>query len=190
MSEWFQTIVDVEATAAQAPALAAATLAWLIDEDIVLPEATDCVLTDTGHAPGRSYASIVTAPDPHLRTLRTNGLRVITDRTVFWSAGIEQIVCPHCAWVIRFTIGHHSGPDENWEAVSKTIGVWYDTGQTAHCCPSCQRMVPLNDWCWQPQWGFGYLGFKFWNWPPITDEFAATLSSRLGHRTVRTHGKL
>ena len=189
MSEWFQTIVDIDATEAQAPALAAATLGWLVKENIVQEVETDCVLAGVGHAPGRDYASIVTVPDPHLHTLRTNGLRVITERTVFWSMGIEQITCPHCASVTRFTIDH-GGPDENWEEVSKIIGIWYDTGDAAHSCPSCRRLVLLNDWRWQPEWGFGYLGFQFWNWPPITDDFVATLSSRLGHRTVRPSGKL
>jgi hypothetical protein len=48
----------------------------------------------------------------------------------------------------------------------------------------------LNDWRWQPPWGFGYLGFEFWNWPPLSQGFIAEVGRRLGHRTVLVAGKL
>lgn len=52
----------------------------------------------------------------------------------------------------------------------------------------CGRVVGLNDWRWQPPWGFGYLGFKFWNWPPLAQGFIAEAGRRLGHRTVLVAG--
>jgi hypothetical protein len=52
MGDWFQTIVDPEATEAEAPALADRVLYWLIEERIVVGERTDCVLGDGGYAPG------------------------------------------------------------------------------------------------------------------------------------------
>jgi hypothetical protein len=48
----------------------------------------------------------------------------------------------------------------------------------------------LNDWRWQPPWGFGHPGFEFWNWPPLAQGFTAEVGRRLGHRTVLAAGKL
>lgn len=187
MGEWFQTIVDVDATAAEAPDLAAATLDWLVQQDIVMATATDCVLAGVGHAPGPNYASIVTTPDPRLHTLRTNGLHVIVQRTVFHSSEPRLVTCPRCTAVTEFGF---TGPDEQWEHMSAAIGIWYDGGGDSYTCPTCRQPTGLNELRWDPPWGFGYLGFKFWNWPQLKDTFVAELSRRLGHRTVTPRGKL
>jgi hypothetical protein len=56
--------------------------------------------------------------------------------------------------------------------------------------PQCRQAVGLNDWIWHPPWGFGCLGFTFWNWPELRPQFVADVSRRLDHRVVRAHGKL
>jgi hypothetical protein len=60
-------------------------------------------------------------------------------------------------------------------------------------CPRCGRPVDFNDWIWTEDWGrfaVAFLGLTFWNWPPLTDSFVAEVAARLGHRVVRTRGKL
>jgi hypothetical protein len=69
------------------------------------------------------------------------------------------------------------------------IEAWH-VGHGFASCRACQHQLALNDWIWEPAWGFGYLGFEFWNWPTITDSFVETLSNRLGHRIVVVRGKL
>jgi hypothetical protein len=43
VSDWFETIADVEATAEEADRLAANVLDWLVECKIVVFETTDCV---------------------------------------------------------------------------------------------------------------------------------------------------
>lgn len=101
--------------------LAAETLAWLVEQDIVMATATDCVLSGVGHAPA-NYASVVVAPSPLLYRLRTNGMSVITGRTIFYSGGVERMVCPYCAAVITFAFDQ-PGPDwSNRCAGRETVG--------------------------------------------------------------------
>jgi len=164
VGDWFQTIADVEASSDEAEPLAAAALAWLVETGIVLAEATDCVLSGRGHAPGPRYATAVTEADPGLLALRTNGVEAITGRSVFYSMGAEDVTCPHCrqVTVLNDDRGH---PNDAWQALSDTIDAWFDGGRGEHPCPRCGHLVGLNEWTWSPPWGFGHLGIKFWNWP-------------------------
>jgi hypothetical protein len=185
MGDWFESIVDVEATAEEADRLAAEVLAWLVERGIVMAEPTDCVLGGDGYAPGPNYAEAVVEPDPHLHDLHTNGLSVITGQTVFYSMGVDQVVCPHCETVV---VDHHD--QGSWDRFAVSIDGWYSGESGVRACEHCGRPVKLNDWHWSPPWGFGYLGFKFWNWPMLAPGFVADVSSRLGHRTVAPCGKV
>ena len=74
-------------------------------------------------------------------------------------------------------------PDEWGEAV----GEWYETGAAGMVgCPGCGAGRAVTEWEYDPPWGFGYLGFEFWNWPPFVEE----CGRRLGHRIVFVSGKL
>src|SRR5262245_25168520 len=95
MGSWYQVIADVEATAEEAEALGARVLDWLVATGVVVGEPTDCVLSsDAGHAPGPNYTAALDGPDELLLTLHTNGVEVITGRTVFYSMGTERVTCP------------------------------------------------------------------------------------------------
>jgi hypothetical protein len=84
MGDWFQTIGDIEATPDEAEKLAAAVLTWLVEAGIVAAERTDCVLgSDLGYPPGAKYTDAVTEPDPSLTKRWTNGLEILTGRTIF-----------------------------------------------------------------------------------------------------------
>lgn len=144
---------------------------------------------DGRHAPAPNYASVVTNPDPRLRSLSTNGLQVTTMRTVFYSSESEQIICPRCAATTRL-LSDRGQPNENWEKVSEAIGTWHSGDGDDLACPGCGRSAGLNEWRWTPPWAFGHFGLTFWNWPPLTDDFVTALSHHLGHRTVRPYGKL
>jgi hypothetical protein len=189
MGDWFQTIADVEATPDEAEPLAAATLAWLVDTGVVLPDATDCGLSSPGHAPGPRWATAVIAADPRLIELRTNGVEFVTGRSVFYSMDTDQVTCPHCGHV---TVLNDDGgqPNDAWWALSEAIDAWYQGAGGDHPCPHCRRPVGLNDWTWSPPWGFGHLGLKLWNWPELSPRFLAEVSRQLGHRTVHPLGKL
>ncbi len=189
MGDWFQTIADVQATPDEADQLATTTLAWLIDAGIVLTEPTDCVLSGLGHPLGPHYTAAVTEDSPHLLTLHTNGVEVITGRTVFYSMGADHAACPVCGHITELT-DQGIQPNDAWHELSDTIGDWFEGGSGLHACPNCRNLVELNNWTWSPPWGFGHLGITFWNWPPLSPRFLADVTQRLGHRTVHPSGKM
>jgi hypothetical protein len=179
MGEYFQRIVDLQASDEEADELGASVLAWLVDSGVV--EATDRDYHDWpggGYAPGPCYETAVVEPREELDLRWNNGLHVITGRTVFYSDGVDAIACPACQTAVA------------WGQLSDAIDEWYAAGAGTRRCGGCGRVMGLNDWRWQPPWGFGYLGFEFWNWPPLAQGFIAEVGRRLGHRTVLVAGKL
>jgi hypothetical protein len=181
MGNRFQKLADIDAAPDEAQRLAIAIMEWLIKSEVVAPAGTGCVLGDgPGHAPGLRYAEAVVVPDHALLRLKTNGVNAVTGRTVFHNgqSGVERISCPHCGVVA------------DWDDVADTIGTWYEGGHGSRPCVGCQRRVGLNDWRWEPPWGFGHLGFTFWNWPQLRPEFVAEVSARLGHRVIWIADKL
>ena len=173
----FQTIVDVQATEEQAEELGALVLAWMIGSGIVEPACRGGWVGE-GHAPGPRYTAAVVQPDSRLHRLWDNGLEVVTGRTVFHSVDVDAITCPHC----QMTAAR--------ELLKPAIQEWVAGAAGTRRCGGCGRLMGLNDWCWQPPWGFGYLGLQFWNWPPLTKRFVAEVGRRLGHRTVLAAGTL
>ena len=95
IGDCFQVVVDRDAAESEAPDLATAIHRWLIDEGIVLADPSDCVLdSDAGYQPGPHYEKATGMADEHLQTLRTNGLALITNRTVFHSGqGDLELIC-------------------------------------------------------------------------------------------------
>ena len=182
MGDSFQSIVDRDATEAEAPELGAAIHKWLVSEGIVSADASDCVLgSDTGFPPGPHYEKAVDGPDEHLLQLVTNGLDIIAERHVFYACqGGFELVCSACS--DRF-----EAPDEWGDAVDE----WYENkGPGLLACPRCGEAQPISYWEHDPAWGFANLGFEFWNWRSLTDEFVREFGKRLGHRVLLVSGKL
>ena len=184
MSDWFQTIADIDVGPSEAVQAGAAVLEWLITSGVVVAEVTDRALGD-GHAPGPNFADAVREPDPNVMQWRTNGMKVIVGRTVFHSMDADRVTCPHCGSAIEL-----HDDQAVWNQLLATISAWYDGGQGNRACWVCGRTVGLNSWDWDPPWGFGYLGFQFWNWPPLQNQFVTEVAQRLGHRVVLPRGKL
>jgi hypothetical protein len=185
LGEWFETVADVEATPEEAARLGAEVLSWLVKQGIVMAEETDCVLGNRGHQPGPNYVAATAELWADMHRLATNGFRVVTGRTVFYSMGVDQVVCPHCE-----AVAVDDQDKGSWSDFSPVIDEWYAGGAGVRPCKHCGQPVGINDWEWSPPWGFGYLGFEFWNWPMLDPSFVAAISNRLGHRTVQPRGKI
>ena len=182
MGDWFQVIVDRDATEPEAPRLGAAVHEWLAAEGIVSLEPADCVLGSAlGYPPGPSYGRAVVDPDDGLFTLAHNGLRIVTGRTVFDPGqGGFELVCASCS-------NRSEVPDEWGEAVDE----WCEArGRGLLACPRCGRSRPVTEWESDPPCVLAYLGFKFWNWPPLKEELVEEIGKRLAHRVVLVSGKL
>lgn len=182
MGDYFQTIVDPEATGEEALALARRVLDWLVGEQVVVPERTDCTLGEGGYAPGSAHFKAIASPGVEMLPLRTNGLEITAARTVFFSGPDSfDIVCPACD--VRF--------ESPWDGFSDAVGVWYDrSGPGMLVCPGCGMANAVTDWHYDPPFGFGDLGLTFWNWPKLSEAFVATVGEILGHRVFVVHGKI
>jgi hypothetical protein len=179
MGDYFDIIVDEEATEDEAPVLAASVVEWLISEGIIGSEMTDNVLgSDLGYPPGPNNEKAGGDKVPHLWT---NGMHVITGRTVFHPMqGEVSLICSECGERLQWS--------DEW---SDAVGEWYDRkGQGLLACVRCGHTKPITEWRHDPPWAFGNLGFQFWNWPPLTESFIELVSQRLGHKVVHVYGKL
>ncbi|MFG2771060.1 hypothetical protein [Streptomyces sp. NPDC048350] len=191
MGNHFQTVVDLDATAAEAPVLARRALDWLVAEGIVRAEQTDCVFgAPLGHPPGPHWASAVAIEDWE----PGGGLRIEAGRTVFHGGQgeAEYAACPQCAARTAFYGEEWDEVEGAWEPFGRAMSTWHTTGSATVDCVHCGRAGELSDWAWADDYyAFGHLGFEFWDWtefaPRFLDAFAATLG---GHRVVRVWGKL
>ena len=151
----------------------------MIEQQIIGESRTNCILSgDLGHPPGLRYDRAIRVEDPTLLRLTANGLHVSTGRQVFHSMEIINVGCPRC------------GAEQLWNRVEESVDEWDSGGSGIRTCGSCGAECALNDWQWDAPWGFGWLGFTFWNWAPLTGEFVAEVAELLGHRAVVPCGKI
>ncbi|MEU0399032.1 hypothetical protein ABZ318_02090 [Streptomyces sp. NPDC006197] len=178
MGSTYQTIADLEATAEEAGALGERVGAWLVAEGIAVPEPEPSDRDKTWYLPGPRWSHVT----DERRSLGTDGLAVVTGRTVFFgspSTGGSPI-CPHCAAHVP-----HDG------AFHAAVDAWWATGLADVRCPVCGRTVPLPAWEWENDFfAFAHLGVEHWNGPPLRPAFIAELTEVLGHRTRLLAGKI
>jgi hypothetical protein len=182
MGNHFQVIVDKEAQAEEAFGLAAHIREWLLGEGIIEGKTQGCVPgRDAGYPPGPNYALAIARPYARLREMAINGLAIITGRTVFeCGQGGFYLACDACS--CRFE------PPDAW---SDAVAEWYHRkGPGLLACRHCGATQPIAEWRHDPPWGFGHLGFKFWNRPPLKQSFVEAVATRLGHKVVVVFGKL
>lgn len=162
MSDSFITVVPELVSLDKAKVLGKLVLDNLVKNRIVEKIKTDCILGGTGHAPSTGYQ--LALAEKHERKLfpAINGLEVITERSIFENGGngLDALVCPLC---------DVNNIKTNWH---EAIGEWYNnTGNGLHYCSNCKSKVPIVSYHFVPTWAFGALGFKFWNWPTLNEEF-------------------
>lgn len=180
MGEYFQKIGDPGVSAGEAAALAASIRDWLVGDEVISADLSDCALGGLAHAPGTNWGAAVDARDrldDNWTALWTNGLRIGIGPTVFWDLEPDDLVCPHCGAVVPFD--RFDGLDE-----------WAAHGRDVCSCVGCGQMSGLNAWLSSIGWGVGHLCLEFWNWPPLSEDFRSRLAERLRGRPVFLEGKL
>ena len=144
-------------------------LEWLVSLDIVKPTLSDCVLSSkNGYALSNGARLVTTEPDFLPFGLGTNGLEIITGRQVFHTGenGIEELICPNCTQDISL---------EDWDFLSD----WSDNKSNNITCPLCGVATDIHSFSFTPQWGFSDLGFTFWNWSELKDDFINDFKQKL-----------
>jgi hypothetical protein len=190
VGDYFQNIVDVEATDEEAGPLGERLQRWLLESGIVVDTPADNVL---GYGPGPRYMAAVTAPDESMLRLRTNGLHLIDGRNIYHCGqeGVGPVVCPWCGQRDVLQNPETYRMNDRWDHLSGAFDRWLDGGDGELDCLHCQRVVGLKQWRWEePAFAFGSLGVCIWNWAPLADAFVAEVAQVLNHRVVVNGGKL
>ena len=195
MSESFQLLVDHDATAEDAPAIASRIVDAMVAEQIILPE-TDahCVLTGNGFPPGPRLRDAYKFREHELHywdDLQTVGVKVHTDRYVnfFGFPIFEHISCPGCH---RRFADDTAVMDQLYECVGAFIN---DDRLDEIECPSCSRSKCCTRWTAVPDLGFCCLAIEFWNWPTFdapgwTLSIPRLLTQRTGRELAHSWGHM
>lgn len=175
MSAHVYWVVDIDATADEAPALAEKVRRWLVEQEIILP---GLPLVGVEYDPLHGYGAA--APSwGHENAVGCGiayaGLQIVTTRTLFDGGenDIGPFICPHCG-------AEHE--DMPWSAPS---GAWYDgEGDDRMTCPTCGTASGIAEW--KCSWAFGNLGFGFWEgW--MQDKLMDQIAVLTGHRLRYVH---
>lgn len=183
MGNFYQTLAFQTLKPNETEAVAGRLLDWLLAEGYILPGLSDCVLSaDIGYPPGPNAPRATEMPDDRqLFELRTNGLVIMRERTVFNSDGVPELICPKCGW--------DNGREET-NAWVDAVSAWHDgDDEAALMCDGCGYEAPIKDWPFEPAWAFGHLGFQFHNWNPFAQDFLQQAERAAGAPIILVYGK-
>lgn len=171
-------IVDIDATAEEAPALADKVRQWLVEREIILPGPP---LMDEAYAPLYRYGPAAARwahEDALGHDLLCAGLQIVTERTVFHAGegDVGPFVCPHCG---------ATHDDLPW---SPPTEAWYEgEGDNRLTCPACGTASSIAEW--RSGWAYGHLGFGFVE-GRMLDKLGDELAALTGHRLRVVHEHL
>ncbi|MEV6330127.1 hypothetical protein [Streptomyces sp. NPDC051909] len=195
MGDYFERIVDIDATAEEAGPLADRVVDWLVAEGVITraPDSTGMYsrYADEGYAPGPQWTRAIQADLGR----PPGALAVITGRHHFVGGqgedDAEYAVCPRCATRTTFIDYPNSieADEPAWAPFRSAVEAWETTGTGEATCPACATPSPITDWEWGDPYVLGTVCFEFWGWPPLSDAFVVDLTARLGHRTAQHMGK-
>ncbi len=178
MGDWFDHYV---ARALEVPDVieqAERLTSWLLDNELIEPGLTAAPLGGEGYRPGRRALEAIANPSD-IYALTTNGVRIVTERTVFFAFDTSEARCPHCNAEVS---------SETWEAA---IGPWFaGEGPGEVACSECHTQVVLCDLVMDDPWGFSNFGITFWNWGALDEQWEQRLSTVMGQPLTHVCGKL
>ncbi|MEV5972178.1 hypothetical protein [Streptomyces sp. NPDC051921] len=190
MGDYVERVVDLGVALEDAAALGDQVVDWLVAKGVVTRETEASgvysVHVVEGYRPGPHWGRAV-----HDGGWEPGPLAVVTGRHHHVGGqgedDAEYATCPHCH--IRTTFIDYPAsfePDEEaWAPFRAAVEAWEETGTGRVTCPACAAVLPVTDWQWPDEYALGALTFEFWGWPPLSDDFVAELTGRLGHRTAR-----
>jgi hypothetical protein len=196
MGDYFEMLVDVEVSIADAPALSDRILNRFREIGLITGDPNDkCVLGGTGYRPGPAVSELYVPGERELKfwTFTACGVEPRVGREFnYWALGPvwEGLTCPACS--THFSPSSDRLDDQMWRSIIE----WMDnSGPALLFCPSCGVGHPIAEWISKPPIGFGHLAFRFWNWPRLDSsswklDIAQKLREITGHTIVRTYGRI
>ena len=182
MSDYSQSVVFPSVGEEEAERLSNDLLAWLVSQNVLTSAPSDCVLgSSLGYRPGSNYVVATGEPDEVLLQLWTNGAEFSNKRTVFDAGGNGfSLACRSC--------GVAFGNLPRW---GDAVNEWLSSAGEGHLtCPACAAARPVEEWLYDPPYGFASLGITFWNWPSLNEGFVQELSARVGHLAYVIHARV
>lgn len=174
MTTSIDTIVDIEATLDEAPALGERIVAVLLAQEVISPvrEVHEYLGTGAEYAAGARVRFAVDA----INDCFGSGMNIQIGRSLYWPGelGLESITCPRCNHF-------HEPNDVDW--ASAAIAWSNQEGSDLLTCLRCAREVSISSWRFEPAWGFGNLAFEFKEWF-LKEEFVKQIGDALGHEVV------
>lgn len=168
MSDYSISIVPKQSSYPNNKQKAKEILDWLVSKDIVKPTLSDCILSsNNGYAISEGARQIAFSSDDLPYDLITNGLEIITERQVFDTGenGMDECICQNCNENIAF---------DDWD-----LNPWNNKESDNLTCPQCGNETDINNYTFEPEWGFSNLGFTFWNWSDFSDDFIDEFKKKL-----------
>lgn len=195
MSNWYQAILDTEASPDKAAFLALRVTTRLVGDGVIEPGAA---LDDTDdrdsaeYVPGPRFAE---ASGEILRNLGRSGAMEVHLRpwvNDYGIAGLELASCSICG--TRFDQNCFDDMEQLKHGFS-SAGAQFQSGRDRPIvgCPVCKAELEAQHWRTRPHLGFCHLAFTFWNWPPFedwTEDVPGRIGGCLGHELVLTYGRL
>ncbi|WP_157530707.1 hypothetical protein [Hymenobacter norwichensis] len=170
MSDYSISIIPKKSSYPNRKEKATEILEWLVHKNIINSDPSDCTLgSKFGYAISEEAKRITCFPNELPFSLITNGLDIITERQVFDTCqyGLDECICPNCKENIA---------SEDWSFFND----WHEQKSNNLTCPLCNIATDIHQFTFSPEWGFSDLGFTFWNWPDLTDDFIEEFSHKLG----------
>lgn len=152
-------------------------LDWLISKNIIKPSISDCILSsENGYGISEGAREITIYNDDLPFDLIINGLEITTERQIFHTGqnGIDECICPNC---------NENIASEVWNFLDE----WFGDKKDNLSCTNCGKETEINNYKFNPQWGFSNIGFTFWNWPEMKEDFIQEFQERLGVEICIVH---
>ncbi|GAA4239410.1 hypothetical protein GCM10022291_33600 [Postechiella marina] len=177
-------------------------LKWLQTKEIIESELSDCILSTKkkGYKPANKHTDAI-GYNENILSLQVCGLEVKTEREVF-NAGaftpFTKLECPNCNTNRFKGISPQDFYTENcteeqlnrFNTVFPEFDKWSNNKDTSLTCPHCLTKSNLASYKTDNSIAFSNLGFTFWNWPDLKEEFLMELKTEIGMDIVRMNGHL
>lgn len=175
---------------------------WLQSNQIIENELSDCIMTmeSKGYKPGSKHTDAV-GYDENILRLKVCGLEIKTEREVF-NAGaftaMTKLECPTCnknrfegITPQDFFMDNCTEDQLNrFHTVFPEFDKWTNNEKASLSCPHCSTESNLADYKTDNSIAFSNLGFTFWNWPDLKEEFLMELKNEVGTDIIRMNGHI
>lgn len=173
MSENAIVVVELSTSLADAEERLSAVREWLLQAQIIEPNAHRDALWQPSEFSAGPRAVDVAPPlaQEHIRMLANNGVDFIRERAVHHPIeNYEPPPCPACGVLA----------DE--DAHAEILDAWLEGDEPLLACTSCGKATAAGDWVADLTFYVANLAVRFNNWSDLDDDFLARLGERLGPR--------